>query len=356
MKKQHFFRNMIFTVTACICLTGTTALAKIDIFSDHEISRADDGAICVDFGEVQVYLPSDWSGLCQMSPSSDQADFYQIKSRNLYKQKYGEPSGGLLFSINCSEDFNFLELPYYEILGSCNGLNYYLTYPTDVQGYTEDDAAMAEYGQMVSDLDWIAGNIVIQYEDSLIWDDIYTDSEHILPQSSTEYLVLEDIDHLDAAELQMAINELYARHHRKFLLTEVQEYFDSCSWYDGYIEASDFDPSVMNAYEGSNLTLLVERLNRVKADPTLVSDPDAGMASESELTDDSDTEECYGMIIEAKDGSFRVRQSDGSTIQFWYDTADLADMGISQSELSKGATVSLIYTLESYQAIDILIF
>lgn len=356
MKRRKLFQNLFLATAACICLNSTSAFADADIFSDHEIYRDDNGNICVDFGEVQVYLPSDWSGLCQMSPSKDQVYFYQTKSRNLYKQKYGTATGGLLFTINCSEDFDFLELPRYEILGSSGGLNYYLTYPTDVQGYTEDTAAMTEYAEMASDLDWIASSIEIPYEDMIVWDDIYTDSEHIIPQSSTEYLVLEDIEHLNANELQMAINEIYARHHRKFLLTEVQAYFNSCSWYEGYIEANDFDVNVMNAYEGSNIGLLVDRLNKVKADPTLVIDPSAGMASESELDADFDTGECYGMIIESGDGYFRVRQSDGSIIQFWYDHADLADMGISKSELSKGATVSLIYTLDSYQAIDILIF
>lgn len=344
MKTKKFFQNMILSTAICTLLTGTTAFADENVFSDSETYRDDNSNICVDFGEIQVHLPANWSGLCQMSASDDSVAFYQTKSRNLYKQDYGYATGGWLFSINCSEELDFLEHPNYEILGSCDGLTYYITYPTDVQGYIENAEAMTEYSSMYEDLTWIEDNIYLPYGDEIVWDDYYSSDEHILPQSSTEYLELEDIEDMDAAELQMAINEIYARHHRRFVLTEVQEYFDSCSWYEGTIEAADFDVSVMNTYEGANIALLVERMNEVKANPQDV----AGISS--------GTKDCYGMIIESGDGYFQVRQSDGTVIQFWYEPADLDDMGILEEELSAGATVSLIYTLESYQAVDILIF
>ena len=79
MKRRKLFQNLFLATAACICLNGTAAFADADIFSDHEIYRDDNGNICIDFGEVQVYLPSDWSGLCQMSPSKDQVYFYQTK-------------------------------------------------------------------------------------------------------------------------------------------------------------------------------------------------------------------------------------------------------------------------------------
>lgn len=345
MKTKKLFQNMILSTALCALLTGATAFADESVFSDSETYRDENGNICVDFGEIQVHLPADWSGLCQMSPSDSEVAFYQTKSRNLYKQDYGYATGGWLFSINCSRELDFLNHPNFEVLGSCDGLTYYITYPTDVQGYMDDSEAMAEYSSMYEDLDWVEENIYLPYGDAIVWDDYYSSTEHILPTSSVEYLDLDDIDTMDADELQMAINEIYARHHRKFVMTEVQEYFDSCSWYEGLIDPEDFDVSVMNTYESANISLLVDRMNKVQANPQLISG-----------TSNADTKDCYGMIIESGDSYFQVRQSDGTVIQFWYDPADLGDMGLTVQDLSVGSTVSLIYTLESYQAIHILIF
>ena len=41
-------------------------------------------------------------------------------------------------------------------------------------------------------------------------------------------------------EIRIARNEIYARHGRRFNDSELQEYFDSLSWYYGYIEPEDF--------------------------------------------------------------------------------------------------------------------
>ena len=74
-----------------------------------------------------------------------------------------------------------------------------------------------------------------------------------------------DLVLLDADRIQMAINEIYARHHRKFVLKEVQDYFNTKSWYSGTIEAADFDTNVMNDYEAANINLMVKVMNDKKA-------------------------------------------------------------------------------------------
>ena len=70
---------------------------------------------------------------------------------------------------------------------------------------------------------------------------------------------------MSADEIQMAITEIYARHHRTFVLQEVQDYFNSKSWYSGTIEAADFDVSVMNTYECANINLMVDYLKNFKS-------------------------------------------------------------------------------------------
>ena len=40
-------------------------------------------------------------------------------------------------------------------------------------------------------------------------------------------------------------------------------YFDSKSWYDGYVEADEFDTRVMNQYEAANINLMVEYMEKI---------------------------------------------------------------------------------------------
>ena len=54
--------------------------------------------------------------------------------------------------------------------------------------------------------------------------DAAQDADYILPNSSTKYLSESDLSGMSADELQMAINEIYARHHRKFVTKSIQQY------------------------------------------------------------------------------------------------------------------------------------
>ena len=41
---------------------------------------------------------------------------------------------------------------------------------------------------------------------------------------------------MDQNQVQMAINEIYARHRRRFTIEEVRDYFETQPWCSGYIE------------------------------------------------------------------------------------------------------------------------
>lgn len=84
------------------------------------------------------------------------------------------------------------------------------------------------------------------------------DSEYILPNSDSEYVSTDEIDELSARDKRLAINEIYARHGRKFDNAEIREYFESQSWYDGTIDAEDFDESVLNKYEQANIKKIAD--------------------------------------------------------------------------------------------------
>ncbi|HAX53594.1 YARHG domain-containing protein [Muricomes intestini] len=84
--------------------------------------------------------------------------------------------------------------------------------------------------------------------------------DYILPDSNTKLLKEPDIKRLSAQDLNYARNEIYARHGRKFSSKELQEYFESKSWYQGKYEGKDFDSNygvkVLSDIEKKNSELL----------------------------------------------------------------------------------------------------
>lgn len=85
-----------------------------------------------------------------------------------------------------------------------------------------------------------------------------TSDEYILPDSDTRYYKMKELKGLTAEEARIARNELFARHGRMFDDEGLQEYFNSCSWYNGTIQPDDFDEGVFNKYEIANRDLIVK--------------------------------------------------------------------------------------------------
>ena len=83
-----------------------------------------------------------------------------------------------------------------------------------------------------------------------------TVSEWFFPDSSERLLTEADIAGMSSAELQIARNEIFARHGRRFNNPDLQAWFDSCSWYNGTIAPNDFDQSIFNATELENIRFL----------------------------------------------------------------------------------------------------
>jgi molybdopterin converting factor small subunit len=89
-------------------------------------------------------------------------------------------------------------------------------------------------------------------------------SEYVLPESSDRLLSKDELEGLSSDDLMIARNEIYARHGRKFKDQKLQDYFDSCAWYDGYIEPEDFDDSVLSDIEKKNAELILSVENSKK--------------------------------------------------------------------------------------------
>lgn len=80
-----------------------------------------------------------------------------------------------------------------------------------------------------------------------------SDEEYILADSSEKRVTNSDLRSLTSRELQLARNEIYARHGRKFDTSWIQNYFNSKSWYKGRIEADDFnEDKILSSIEKYN--------------------------------------------------------------------------------------------------------
>lgn len=90
-------------------------------------------------------------------------------------------------------------------------------------------------------------------------------SDYLLDGSDSHYLTDAEVDNLTLDELQLAINEIYARHGRKFVMKEYQDYFYAKSWYQGTVDAQDFDEKVFNTYESSNIQKLSNAMNEIRS-------------------------------------------------------------------------------------------
>ena len=116
------------------------------------------------------------------------------------------------------------------------------------KGYIKQDQVYIE-GSQIYDED---GNDITKTKKG-------SDGDYILPNSDSELLTLDDIKDLSLQEVNYAKNEIYARHGRKFKSKELQNYFNSKSWYKGTIDPENFSEASLSSIEGKNARLLSDR-------------------------------------------------------------------------------------------------
>ena len=83
---------------------------------------------------------------------------------------------------------------------------------------------------------------------------------YVIPDSSTRYLSLADLEEMTLQEMNYARNEIAARHGRKFKSKELTEYFSTKSWYNPTLEPEEYDARVneiLNDYEKENSNFLL---------------------------------------------------------------------------------------------------
>lgn len=86
--------------------------------------------------------------------------------------------------------------------------------------------------------------------------------EYILPDSDTIKLTSEQVKELSADDLNIAKNEIYARHGRIFEDSFLSSYFQGTTWYKPTTPAAEFSDSVFNSVEVYNLQVINKEENR----------------------------------------------------------------------------------------------
>lgn len=126
---------------------------------------------------------------------------------------------------------------------------------------TEPTEAPSDGGDSEEFEDFDDADEDIEDDDTAIDDDTY-----IFPNSDTEYLTNSDLSGMSKSEINLAKNELYARHGRKFKSKELQEYFESKDWYVPKYSPKQWDKKgdsfFFNKYEIKNRDLLKKYENK----------------------------------------------------------------------------------------------
>lgn len=84
-------------------------------------------------------------------------------------------------------------------------------------------------------------------------------NDFIIYDSDKRYLTTADLDRLTPEQLRLARNEIYARKGRMFYSDDLQNYFNSKSWYQPSIEPDDFKDNIMfNSFERANAYFIAD--------------------------------------------------------------------------------------------------
>lgn len=100
------------------------------------------------------------------------------------------------------------------------------------------------------------GDTTIYHDNDNAVENNSADDDYIFPDSDTKKLTKKMAARLSKSSVRLAINEIYARHGRRFDDENLQKYFNEKDWYIGTIDAKDFNESVFNKIEKYNIRLL----------------------------------------------------------------------------------------------------
>ena len=170
--------------------------------------------------EVTIIIPEEWEGKYVLEETEDDLFFFQKAS----KEK--DETMGWLCSISKRTEY-YNDVPETSLIAyTKDGTFYYVSLPTDVTFFAEDETIASEYMNMAPQCEWIAGSMT-SADETICFDG----NQYVLLTSSM--LPIEDYQlmNLSNNSLWIARNEIFARHGKVFENTYLDSYFRTCSWY-----------------------------------------------------------------------------------------------------------------------------
>ena len=257
VKKKGKTPIIVAGVIGGILLIAVVAVVLVLVF------RREDEAPSIDSIEQEIVEPSDEDVL------SD-ADFNLLDEDELYFEGFVKKTENGDYILRLDEEYTFYGEDFY-------GDNILLE---NVRNIHIDQSVLPE-----KMLDSIKSNQTVEVDGQLyidnetlyispffIWDedgedlietfeksqseDELLNKDYILPQSGSRLLTESDVAGMDIREINYAKNEMYARHGRMFQSAELQNYFNSKSWYYGTVSPEDFDNSMLSEVERKNADFL----------------------------------------------------------------------------------------------------
>ena len=172
------------------------------------------------WGNVQIVIPEEWDGKYVLKESEDDLVFYQKSSNDK------DVTMGWLCTISIRNEY-YNDIPGNTLIAYTNeGEYYYLSVPTDVTFFADNEEIAEEYMRMQSQCEWIAGSMS-STETALCFDA----NQYVLLTSSISPIEEYQIMNLSNNSLWIARNEIYARHGKIFTNAYLDSYFRTCSWY-----------------------------------------------------------------------------------------------------------------------------
>ena len=209
------------------------------------------------WNDITVIIPEEWKNKYVIKESEDDLAFYQKTSVEK------DETMGWLCSISVREEY-YNDIPGTNLIAyTKDGTFYYLTLPTDVTFFADNEAIASEYMSMMENCEWIAGSMT-----STDVNLCYDGNQYVLLTSSMMPVEEYQIMNLSNNSLWIARNEIYARHGKIFENGYLNSYFNSCSWYQPIEGKKDVPDSELSQIEKDNIQKIIEAEEAfVKAHP-----------------------------------------------------------------------------------------
>lgn len=204
-----------------------------------------------------IELPNCYKESVTIVPGENHEEFY-------VKEIYEDGGHGRLFTVMAVESgeaesaMSIMENSTALGITSDSRFTYIAGTPTDVQ-FEEDDRK--QYEMLFGYYESIIGTFTMHEPEEISLasgNGVNEKGEYIFPESHSRYLDESELTNLTEWECNVARNEIYARHGRKFDSERLQEYFNGCSWYNPTFPPDEFSESVLNEYELANIDMIVD--------------------------------------------------------------------------------------------------